>query len=273
MLIILLIVLLVLIVLYLLAIMPRMVHRADVKPFLGRLYAHRGLYDNKTDAPENSMKAFAKAVEAGYGIELDIQFTKDEEIVVFHDGNLKRVCGVDKKVCEFTYEELQQFKLCNSEETIPKFSEVLALIDGQVPLIVEYKSEDTSTTLFEMGDAMLRQYKGLYCVESFNPLLSYWYRRHNKDVLRGVLSDSYVKENITVLPKAAYFPLHHLLLNFLAKPDFIAYHHIYHKDLSRVLCQKLFRAPAVAWTIQSQEDLEARAKDFDIFIFDSFIPR
>lgn len=268
-----LIVLLVLAVLYLLAIMPRMVKRADVTPFLGRLYAHRGLYDNKTEAPENSLKAFAKAVEAGYGIELDIQLTKDDVIVVFHDGGLKRVCGVDKKVSDFTYEELQQLKLCDSEETIPKFSDVLALIDGQVPLIVEYKSENTDTKLFEMGDAMLRDYKGLYCVESFNPLLSFWYRKNHKEVLRGVLSDSYVKENITVLPKVAYFPLHHLLLNFIAKPDFIAYHHIYHKDLSRVLCQKLFRAPAVAWTIQSQEDLEARARDFDIFIFDSFIPR
>ena len=180
---------------------------------------------------------------------------------------------LDDAYSDFTYEELQQFKLCDSEETIPRFSDVLALVDGKVPLIVEYKSENFDTKLFALGDAMLRQYKGLYCVESFNPLLSFWYRKHHKDVLRGVLSDSYVKENITILPKAAYFPLHHLLLNFLAKPDFIAYHHIYHKDLSRVLCQKLFRAPAVAWTIQSQEDLDARAKDFDIFIFDSFIPQ
>lgn len=266
-------ILMILVVLYLLAIMPRMVHRPDLTPFMGRLYAHRGLYDNTTDAPENSMKAFRKAVEADYGIELDIQLTKDNVIVVCHDFDIKRVCGENIKIKDLTYEELQQYKLYDSEETIPKFSDVLALIDGKVPLIVEYKSENFDTGLFEMGDAMLRDYKGVYCVESFNPLLSFWYRRHHGDVLRGVLSDSYVKEGITGLPKWAYFFLHHLLLNWIAKPDFIAYHHIYHKDLSRVLCQKLYRAPAVAWTIQSQEDLDARAKDFDIFIFDSFIPR
>ena len=266
------IVVLVLVVLYLLLIMPRMINRPDITPFMGRLYAHRGLHDNKSEAPENTMPAFRKAIEKGYGIELDIQLTKDDVIVVCHDFDLKRVCGADVKIKDLTYEELQQYKICDSNETVPKFSDFLKLVDGQVPLIIEYKSEDFNTKLFEMGDAMLREYKGLYCVESFNPLLVLWYRRHHKDIIRGILSDSYVKEGFRAFPKWGYFVLHNLLTNGIAKPDFIAYHHIYYKDLSRTLCRKLYHAPAVAWTIQSQQDLEQRKDDFDLFIFDSFVP-
>lgn len=104
-------VLAILAVLYLLAIMPRMTKRPDYTPLMGRHYAHRGLHDNKSDAPENSMAAFRKAIEAGYGIELDVQLTKDRIPVVFHDETLKRVCGVEGNVRDYTYEELQQFHL------------------------------------------------------------------------------------------------------------------------------------------------------------------
>ena len=73
--------------------MPRMMGRPDYAPLMGHYYAHRGLHDNETDAPENSMAAFRKAVDTGYGIELDVQLTKDRIPVVFHDESLKRVCG------------------------------------------------------------------------------------------------------------------------------------------------------------------------------------
>ena len=123
--------------LYLLAIMPRMAHRPDRQPFLGVYYAHRGLHDNGGDAPENSMRAFEKAVEAGYGIELDVQLSKDRVPVVFHDFTLERVCGIKGKVYDYTYEELQEFRLCRSEERIPRFEDFLEMVGGRVPLIVE----------------------------------------------------------------------------------------------------------------------------------------
>ena len=109
---ILLIVLVVLAVLYFLMIMPRMLHKPDTAPFKEWLYAHRGLHDNATEAPENSMAAFRKAVDAGFGIELDIQLTKDRIPVVFHDFTLKRVCGGEGKICDYTYEELQSVPTC-----------------------------------------------------------------------------------------------------------------------------------------------------------------
>ena len=125
----------VLVVLYLLMIMPRLTNRRERKKFLNVYYAHRGLHDNETDAPENSMSAFCRAVEAGYGIELDVQVTKDKIPVVFHDFTLQRVCGQEGKVCDYTYEELQKFRLCKSSETIPLFEDVLKLVAGRFLLL------------------------------------------------------------------------------------------------------------------------------------------
>src|SRR5699024_367154 len=126
------------ILLYLLLIMPRIFNRRDFKPFLGRYYAHRGLHDK--NVPENSMKAFKLAFKRDYGIELDIHLTKDEIPVVFHDHDLKRMCNIDKKIKELTYEELQVFRLKNSNEKIPKLVHVLDSVNGKVPLIVELKA-------------------------------------------------------------------------------------------------------------------------------------
>ncbi len=265
-----LIVIAVIVALYLWMIMPRILHRPDMKAFLGRYYAHRGFHDNETEAPENSMAAFKRAVEVGYGIELDIQLTKDNQVVVFHDDFLKRVCGVGGKVSDYTYEQLQEFRLGKSEERIPLFTEVLKLVDGKVPLIVEFKGNNsTDTSLCPAGAQILDNYKGLYCVESFNPLMVAWYRKNRPQVARGQLSERFFSNTgKTVL----YFMLQNLLFNFYTKPDFIAYKWSDRKTLSRKLCRELYGATAVTWTIQSQADLEVSQASFDIFIFDSFIP-
>ena len=258
-------------VLYLLAIMPRMWHRPDRRPFQGVLYAHRGLHDNEGEAPENSMKAFCRAVEAGYGIELDVQLSKDKVPVVFHDFTLERVCGVEGKVCNYTYEELQKLRLFHSQERIPSFEEFLKMVGGRVPLIVEYKVEWTDVMVCPLADRLLQKYKGVYCIESFNPLALLWYRKHRNGIMRGQLSDAFLQEE--GLKGLLYFVLEHMLLNFATKPDFIAYNHKYYWTLSRQICKKRYRGLAVAWTIKSQKELEARRKDFDLFIFDSFIPK
>lgn len=258
------------VILYLLAVMPRMVNRPDRSPFMGVLYAHRGLHDNEGDAPENSIKALENAVEAGYGVELDVQLSKDKIPVVFHDFTLKRVCGVEGKVSDYTYDQLQQFRLFHSKERIPSLEEFLKLVDGKVPLIVELKIEWTDASVCERVDELLRRYHGVYCIESFNPLGLIWYRKHRSDVMRGQLSDVFWREE--GLKGSLYFALEHLLLNFVTKPDFIAYNHKYHRMLSRQICKKLYRSMAVAWTIKTQQQLDARRNDFDLFIFDSFIP-
>ena len=260
------------IILYLLMIMPRMRHRPDSAPFTGVLYAHRGLHDNASEAPENSMEAFQKAVDAGFGIELDVQLSADKIPVVFHDFSLKRACGVEGKVADYTYEELQQFTLFDSEQRIPQFCDVLKAVDGRVPLIIEYKIPGGLTEVCPAADKLLQDYKGTYCIESFNPLGLLWYRQNRKEIMRGQLLDNFLKSGEKEFSPLLYFVLHHMLFNFLTKPDFIAYNHNRYKDLSRRLCRYLYRCPAVAWTIRSGEELTNRKKDFDLFIFDSFLP-
>lgn len=261
---------LVLAFLYLLMIMPRMVGRPDAAPFRKWLYAHRGLHDNESDAPENSIRAFQKAVEAGFGIEMDVQMTKDGIPVVFHDYTLKRICNAEGKVCQYTYEELQQMSLCNTDQKIPRFEDVLKLVDGRVPLIVELKIEATDTSVCPAADKLLSEYKGMYCIESFNPLGVLWYRRNRKQVVRGQLADAFYQEGEYWGP--LYFLLQNLLFNWLGKPDFIAFNHKYPRLLSRSLCRGLYRSTAAAWTIKSQAELDEAVKHFDIYIFDSFLP-
>ncbi len=256
--------------LYLCMMMPAMRKRPDKTPFLGFLYAHRGLHDNDSDAPENSLAAFRKAVEAGFGMELDIQLSKDRIPVVFHDFTLKRVCGVEGKIRDYTLEELKTFRLYQSNEQIPTFAEVLKLVDGKVPLIVEFKGENTDVSLCPIADKLLQEYSGLYCVESFNPLMVAWYRRHHKDIFRGQLSEKFFsngKKNIL------HFVLQNMMLNFLSKPDFISYKCTDYDALSRRLCCGLFKATAVTWTIKSAEELKEMRKHFEIFIFEGFMPK
>lgn len=255
-------------------------------------YAHRGLHDNTSDAPENTMAAFKKAVDAGYGIECDVQLTKDGIPVIFHDFTLARVAryaegdipadavknsdgtfGVKGKVIDYTYEELQRFHILDSVEKIPKFEDFLALVNGKVPLIVELKIEFKNCSVCSKADALLSSYKGVYCIESFNPLGILWYRIHRPQIMRGQLSDEFHKESPSEFNSFLYFALTNLMLNFLTRPDFIAYNHKYPGNLSLWLCRHLYKNVTAAWTLKSEDDLKRAERNFDIYIFDSFVPQ
>ena len=232
--------------LYFLALMPRMVHRPDTGFFRKKYFAHRGLYDNAGDAPENSMEAFRRAVEAGYGMELDVHVTKDNVPVIFHDFNLKRMCGVDGVIEDYTYEELQEFTLGSSKERIPKLEELLHMVDGREPLIVEIKDERARVPS---------------CA---------WFRLHHNGAVRGQLASNFLIDG--GYRGAIYFCMTHLLLNFFTKPDFIAYNHRFMEEPGRRICRHLYKNPAVAWTIHSSQELEKAKDAFDVFIFERFTP-
>lgn len=274
------VVLVVLVILYLLMIMPRMTHRPDREIFTKVLYAHRGLHDNNSDAPENSMAAFKKAVDGGYGIECDVQLTKDGIPVIFHDFTLKRVARYEKdrgaevkgKVIDYTYDELQELVLLNSGEKIPKFEDFLKMVDGRVPLIIELKIELKDLRVCGEVWKFLKDYKGVYCIESFNPLGVMWFKRNHPKIMRGQLSDEFHKDKPEEFKGVLYFVLTGLFFNFLTKPDFIAFNRKYPKSFSMQLCRRLFKCTTAAWTVKSQEQLVEAREDFDIYIFDSFIP-
>ena len=262
-------------ILYFLAIMPRLRHKPDYSMFQKQhFYAHRGLHDNQTDAPENSMRAFEKAIRAGYGIELDIQLTKDGIPVVFHDDTLNRICNVDGKIESYTYKELQQFSLFGTDQKIPRFDEVLQLVSGKVPLIVEHKMEvRSSSKICKVAAPMLKEYQGEYCMESFHPLGVRWYKRNEPMVIRGQLSQLFHKrERASIRMRLAFFSLEHLLFNFITKPDFIAYDCRDALELSRIICKGVYKNIAVAWTVKSQEELEQIKPYFDVYIFEGFLP-
>lgn len=260
-------IILILLALYLFVIAPRMIKKPDYSVLCGVHYAHRGLFDNETDAPENSLNAIRKAIKAGYGIEFDVQLSKDDVPMVFHDASLKRMCGVDGNVWEYTLQELRKMRLCGTNQVIPTLDEVLKVIDGQVPLIIEYKMDRVDTKVCELGNALLEKYRGTYCIESFHPFAVQWYRKHRPDVIRGQLSANYARDgkrglHLTIMT--------YLLTNFLTRPDFIAYKHRDKANLSRCICKKL-GALSVAWTIKNREQYEEAKEDFDLFIFDSCI--
>lgn len=252
---------------YLFMISPRIFKKPDRLAFMGVYYAHRGLFDNDTDAPENSLNAIKKAVDAGYGIEFDVQLSKDNIPVVFHDASLKRVCGIDGNVWEYTLKELQQMKLMHSRQTIPTLREVLEVVSGKVPLIIEYKMDRVDTKVCELGDELLKDYKGAYCIESFHPLAVRWYRENHPEVLRGQLSENYARRG---KKKIHLWAMTYLLANFYTRPDFIAYCHKDADNLSRRIC-RLLGALSVTWTIKSQKEYEKAKAHFDLFIFDSFV--
>lgn len=257
--------------LYLFMIMPRIWGSPKKAPHMGVYYAHRGLFDNKASIPENSMKAFKRAVEAGYGIELDVQLTKDGVPVIFHDFTLERMCGVGGKLENMTYEQLQRLSLLQTQEKIPKLQEVLDMVAGQVPLIIELKIEWTNLALCPALHSLLKDYKGVYCIESFNPLALLWYRRNHSEIMRGQLSTNFrIDGNYKNL---LYFFLTHLLTNCVTRPDFIAYNCRFKTEPGRRICRRFYKNLAVAWTVRSQKQLDSLKKDFDLFIFESFIPQ
>lgn len=229
-------------------------------PFLGKNYAHRGLHAKDKSVPENSLTAFKLAAAAGYGAELDVQLSKDGKVVVFHDDDLLRVCGLDKRVDELTFAELQELRLCGTEEKIPLFTDVLAAFEGGGPLIVELKNGKRNRELCKKTNDILKGYKGEYCIESFNPLIVAWFRFHAPKTVRGQLAMP--KENYN-MSKAANFILENCLLNIAARPNFIAYK-IGKRPLT-VRFSELLGAIRVGWT--SREEGNEKGRDAVIFEF------
>ena len=262
--------LLILVCLYLYLLKPNTGRGEALRPFEETYIAHRGLF-HPENIPENSCAAFARAVKHGYGIELDVQLTKDGKLVVFHDATLTRMCGVKRKLSECTYRELREFTLGESTEKIPLFQEVLNIVAGKIPLIIEVKAEGSWKATTEKLFEVLEGYSGIFCVESFHPSVLAWCRKNKPEVLRGQLSTNYWKNNIKQV-WIAKFALSNLLLNFYGRPDFIAYNYKYANEFSYTLCRKLYRVKNAAWTIRSEEALKEAEEIFSIIIFDSFIP-
>lgn len=220
-------------------------------------YAHRGLHSETV--PENSMAAFERACREGYGIELDVQLSADGEVMVFHDYTLIRMTGREGKLSDLTAAELKTLSLKDTAETIPTFREVLELVGGRVPLLVELKGEDLNASLCPKVAALLGGYEGDYCIESFNPLLLRAMRKELPGAYYGQLYTNVCKD------KKRHTPLNVLLtlmaFNFLAHPHFIAYNQAYRHSLPVRITTGLYRAPRFVWTVRTAHERDALRTD------------
>ena len=241
---------------------PGRASKKDKKPFMYKNFAHRGLHKKDKTVPENSLAAFERASSYGYGIELDVQLSKDGQVVVFHDDTLNRVCGVDSRVDEKTYDELSKISLCGTTQTIPLFSEVLKTVRGRGPLIVELKNGKRNEELCEKTYALLEKYSGEYCIESFNPFIVRWFKLNAPEVVRGQLANPPADYKGEVNPVTGFL-LGNVLLNFLGRPQFIAYKLA--KKPFTVKLSEFLGAMRICWT--SHEWINEKGHDAVIFEF------
>ena len=262
--------LLILAAIYLFAIRCRSGH-PGLKDFQGWAYAHRGLHGN--GIPENSMAAFKAALDHGYGIELDVHLLADGNLAVIHDSLLNRTTGLAGHIEDLTTAQLKDYRLEGTEETIPEFMDVLTLYNGKAPLIVELKPENGNhADLTEAACKMLETYKGVYCLESFDPRCVAWLKKNRPNLVRGQLTENFVKRKNN-LPDYLKFVLTHYLMNFQCVPDFIAYQYKDRKNtISNTLCRKLWKAQAVSWTLKTMEEYNTAVAEGWIPIFEDFEP-
>lgn len=233
-----------------------------------KIITHRGLYDN-INAPENSILAFNLSCENDFGIELDVNILKSGEIVVFHDANLNRMTGVDKLITDCTYDEILKIKLGNTDQTIPLFEDVLKLVDGKVPLLVEIKNRETTAGILEQKTYdILKKYDGEYFIQSFNPLSVMWFRKNAPEIIRGQISGSYKNWGIKGLRK---FMLKYLVYNIISKPDFINYE-IKYIDSIFMKFIKMKKKIIIGWVASDKKQYETAMEKFDNVIIEKFIP-
>lgn len=231
----------------------------------GKYIAHRGLFTDTI--PENSLKAFEAAAEKGFAAELDVRLTKDCKMVIFHDSSLLRMCGVDESLSEFTYEQLSAFTLNGTSEKIPLFADVLRLINGRVPILVEIKDGAPIGELEKRVCHILSQYDGEYAVESFNPFSMLWFRIHAPKIKRGQLVSEF-KDSFDFEYIARKICARPFVWKLISKPDFIA------ADLRSVSMEQLFAAldmdaDFITWTVNSDSLMESAQQFSKTVIFEN----
>lgn len=278
-----LLVLLILLLAYAWAIRPNLPRR-DISSLMGVDYAHRGLWNtNEPDEetrladdlrPENSLAAFRAAVEKGYGIELDVHRTRDGALVVHHDDSLKRLTGVDKQIARCTLKEVRACRLPNGEP-VPTFDEVLKVVAGRVPMIVEIKVEDGNHALLARAVyERMKRYDGPWCLESFMPGAVKWFRQNAPEVIRGQLAFDHAGTGKTAFLFWRNIGIASMLQNFASRPDFVAFEakSVKWHTLSIHLL-RLMKPWFVAWTVRSQEDMDKQRGKWDLQIFEKFEAR
>lgn len=228
--------------------------------------AHRGLHNDAL--PENSLASFENAIKHGYAIEMDVQMTKDGELVVFHDDLLDRMTSAVGDIREKNFNEIFELTLKHSEEKIPLFREFLQLVGGRTPLLIEIKDHKHIGIAEEKIKDILDEYHGEFAIQSFNPFIVKWFKK-NTSYTAGLLS-SFFKD--VPLPKWKKLLLKNLTFMRFTKADFISY-----ECHAGVAFKKLNKfkdnLPIIFWTVESQEDADKFKEYCDNIIFQNFLAK
>lgn len=256
-----------------LLLLPRRSHPAW-SGLAGVRYAHRGLHNLGQGVPENSLSAFRAAADRGFGAELDVHLMADGHLAVVHDSNLKRVSGRDAVIEDLTAEALADYPLLGSGEAVPLLEEVLAVFRGRTPLIIELKVErGNAAALTDAVMAALEGWEGTYCIESFHPGVLRRLRQRFPGVVRGQLSQNFLRRRGEGhLPLPVRFVLTHLLTTAFTRPDFIAYRYEDRECISLRLMRRLYGVGEAGWTIRDRGTMERLEREGVLPIFEKFVP-
>lgn len=256
-----------------LAVKPRTSGKPDMSEFQKYDFAHRGYYNVRKKIPENSMKAFEAAVEQGYGIELDVRLTRDGVPVVIHDSRLLRLCGADGCVEEKTREELRGYRLSRTEEEIPELQEVLRMVNGQVPLLLDIKTEhENYGVLCTRISRVLDEYDGVFAVQSADPMTVRWFRINRPEYIRGQVMEYGERCGCGAACTLSSFIRHNLLTNFLTAPDLVTCHVEDRNNFSLRLCRFLYQVQTMEWGIHDLNGYELVKTDESLVIFEEIEP-
>lgn len=246
----------------------RMKNEALLAPFLVHPIAHRGLHDENID--ENSLAAFREAIKHRYAIEIDVHLTKDKQLVVIHDSSLERVTGLKGQVEAMTVTEIRKCLLLKTKEKIPLLHEVLEIINGQVPLLIELKVVKNRQPLADAVIKALDNYrsKTMIAIQSFDPLIMRYLRKTYPEAYAyGQLATRDVGND---QPGYVKFLFKTMLVNWISKPNFTAY------DITYLPQRKIKRIrrkmPVLAWTIDHEEKYQRALKCADNVIFEHIVP-
>ncbi len=230
--------------------------------------AHRGFYTKDQSIPENSISAFSRAIRHGYSIELDVNVTKDGTVVSFHDSNLKRICHDPRDLSEVTYEALRDLTLFQTKEHIPTLKEVLKVVHGEVPLLIELKPKGDIKMLCESFYETIKDYQGVYAIFSFHPKVVYWFKKNHPEIIRGQIAEFFKHESMNRFFK---YLLKSMFFNRFTKPDFISYG-IYDMP-NRYLDQLMKKGMTIiSYAAKSQADLDRIRSLYHNAVFEHFEP-
>ena len=228
----------------------------------GTCFSHRGLHDFFHGIPENSIKAFENSLVNNIAIEFDIHFTKDRQIVVIHDNNLLRMCASNININSVTYQEIKKMKLMGTDCSIPLLDEVLKIVNGKVPLMIEIKDKEDIEINCSTLASKLQEYNGIFAVKSFHTSVVDWFGKERVNIICGQLLEN---DELWNLRKNKD------LLAYFGNPDFFS---VSKEIVSEQVFSSLRKQgiPILVWTIRSEEELKVVGKYSDSYIFENFIP-